>query len=634
MPAGAPDTPAWLVLPAAAPSDIDRHATVPERRAWLVRDRAELSQLPQGVALNVFAEAGSRPLAAGDSAAHAQGGPYGAMREAQPLLQLPGGVPFALRVFVLLPGLSPLRAYVHGAALALTPADWDFTSRPMAAMAAAAEKGEGAAKMAAQSKAAPAREAAGVANTTAQADAGSQRPWAQQTSMVTTEQERREHEAQAAAEVARAFSLAHLRIPGCTPARGSAGNAARCLSPRVAWHLAGGGSAARACAASAADREAAAAGLPCTFKPELINQARTAPKGGARPTLQQLDLERLLAGGARAAITSLELSNLGIGSLGGAAGPVRAAVKRAASQFIVQLWREAMSSEASGHSAAAADSVRHAAEGARAGARRLAKGASLGLDFQLLSLDLVIRADGASAHALSGSLEPRWATEAADEDHDAFGGSSGERAAPGGQAAAGVAARFEDVLLGDLLNLTGAALHPTQRRLRHDLLQGLRRAFAVRPLPSRVQASTSRSAARRRAAAARGLRGSPKVPPGRHDMPVPHQPIAPELTPEARCKYALPARRQPRSAAQAASQPPPPPPLEGGPCIDIEELAALAHLETEHNWRHGFQRLDVAERMHALEEAGERLPRARMDALLAEYSSRWAQEELRGARRP
>jgi hypothetical protein len=59
----------------------------------------------------------------------------------------------------------------------------------------------------------------------------------------------------------------------------------------------------------------------------------------------------------------------------------------------------------------------------------------------------------------------------------------------------------------------------------------------------------------------------------------------------------------------------------------------LAYLETEHNWRHAYQPLDVAAEMRALAAAGASVPRTRLDELLEEYSRRWAREEFDAGRR-
>lgn len=498
----------YLVLSEPNASAEAHSAAPPPRRAWLVRERRDLRLLPPGVGLVAFA-----PAEAFAARAPRRDGarPRGANRHAQPLLRLPGGAPLVVRVFVLLPGLSPLRAYVHGGALALAPSDWAFRARPaQPAAAAAAAAGAGAGEA---SGAAPAR-AEGTNSTD-----------------------------EARAEVAAAF--AHAGLLGCESGSGGGngrkqrhGQAHRlCLPPRVAWALHG-------------------------------DSGTFARQAGPTPT-RALGGAELLERSALAAVTSLELRGLGLGSLAGSGGPAHAALKRAAARAAVQLWREALASPAT------------------AGGPRAAAAGRLSPEFQLLSLDLALRADGAQAYALAGSLDPLFPRG-------------------GGQ----LVARAEEAFVGDALNLTGAALHPTQRATRLELSRSLHRSLAVRRPPARQQAHAAQGQRGRDTRMRRGPRDEQAA--------LRYAPAGLPPHPLAGCNFALPARRrragdtaQPASLAQ----------LEGGPCLQADEVAALAQLETEHNWRHGFQRVDVAEAMAALDAQGDALPRGRMDALLAEYSA-------------
>ena len=203
---------------------------------------------------------------------------------------------------------------------------------------------------------------------------------------------------------------------------------------------------------------------------------------------------------------------------------------------------------------------------------------------------------------------------------------------------------MEEALVSDTLNLTGAAHHPTQRRLRHELHAGLRRAFAVGRASARPPMGRSNGRGARASTLEHSGTGSRRG--------VRHEPRARATArePDARtnelsgCMYALPRdRRTLRAAATDPTRPtagaaarPDGADLEGGPCLAPEEVAALADLETEHNWRHGFQPLDLAEQVRSIDDGGARgngeapLPRARIDALFAAYSRQWAPGELRG----
>jgi len=453
------------------------------------------------------------------------------------------GGAFVVRLFVLLPGLSPLRAYTHAVALALVSMDTGNVDTRVDTEAA----------------------------DTGDSDTG--------------------------VETGKVWNA------GCV-----ATQAVASVTPVVAWHLA---------------------------------TAQRLPAGSSALMLSR--------GWARVAVTDLELSNLQLGNAThkGSCPECASALQDVAARAAVALCHEgtlrdlrAQSKRTHGRSGewgAAPTSKSRGGYGSGIG--------ELGAHFQLLQLDVALSEHPLEpggdrgvirANVLAASLRPDWGHSDMSEYSRTFGGPTGKPNSDGRVRwkspvleTTGLS-RYEELVLSDTLNLTGAALHPKQRLLRSELLAGLRRTFSVpKPREGRAISYGNKNKKRTTKTSRSGDTGA-KADAG----------TAQRL---AGCEFALPPERRPRSATPGAAatagklgnnqdSPGVRTPLELNPCISASELAALAHLETEFHWRHGFRSLDVATAKLSLRREGRATaadwPPTRLDELLERFRLRWANGKL------